>query len=69
MATPKQRTPPMELIRRLADIPDFQSEDEEHAFWTTHEFGAGAPERCPAACPRWSAASAREDQECGRALR
>ena len=39
MATRKQRTPPMEMVRRLADIPDFPSEDEEHAFWSTHELG------------------------------
>lgn len=26
-------------VHRLADIPDFQSEGEEHAYWSTHEFG------------------------------
>jgi predicted DNA binding CopG/RHH family protein len=28
-----------ETVHRLADIPHFQSEDEEHEFWSTHEFG------------------------------
>jgi len=39
MATLKQRTPPMEVVRHLADIPDFPSEVEEHAFWSSHELG------------------------------
>jgi hypothetical protein len=28
-----------ETVHRLEDIPDFKSEEEEHAFWSTHEFG------------------------------
>jgi hypothetical protein len=28
-----------ETVHRLEDIPDFQSEDEEHEFWSTHELG------------------------------
>ena len=28
-----------ETVRQTADIPDFQSEEEEQAFWSTHEFG------------------------------
>ena len=39
MATLKQRTPPKKMVRRLVDIPDISSEDEEHAFWSTHEMG------------------------------
>jgi hypothetical protein len=26
-------------VERLEDIPAFRSEDEEHAFWETHELG------------------------------
>lgn len=39
MAKPKRQTPHLEPVQRLADIPDFQSEEEEHAFWSTHELG------------------------------
>ena len=39
MAKPNERKRPMERVPRLADIPDFQSEEEEHAFWSTHELG------------------------------
>ncbi|MGH2461945.1 MAG: CopG family antitoxin, partial [Chloroflexota bacterium] len=41
-------TPSFESVRHLADIPDFQSEAEEHTFWSTHELG---PELLNAAQP------------------
>src|SRR5260370_16035858 len=39
MAKPKQPDHTFEMVERLAAIPDFQSEEEEHAFWSTHELG------------------------------
>jgi hypothetical protein len=37
----KQRQPDQHFVtlHRLEDIPDFQSEEEEYAFWSTHELG------------------------------
>lgn len=37
MAKPKQRPPKFEAVQQLTDIPDFQSDEEEHAFWSSHE--------------------------------
>ena len=37
MATPKQHDRRVATVNQLADIPDFQSEEEEHAFWSTHQ--------------------------------
>jgi hypothetical protein len=34
-----KRPPKFETVDRLEDIPDFSSEKDEHAFWSTHEFG------------------------------
>jgi hypothetical protein len=39
MAKRKQEAQDFETVHRLEDIPDFQSEEEEHAFWSSHEFG------------------------------
>ncbi len=39
MIKPKQLDQEFETVQRLVDISDFQSEDEEHAFWSTHELG------------------------------
>lgn len=39
MTKPKRWTPNFETVQRLTDIPNFQSEEEEHAFWSTHELG------------------------------
>jgi hypothetical protein len=39
MAKRKRRNNTFETIHCLSDIPDFQLEDDEHAFWATHEFG------------------------------
>lgn len=39
MPEANQRVETFETVRQLVDIPDFQSEDEEHAFWSTHQLG------------------------------
>jgi hypothetical protein len=37
--TMAKQTHKFETVHRPEDIPDFPSEEEEHAFWSTHEFG------------------------------
>ncbi len=32
-----KRKRPLATVNRLEDIPSFSSQDEEHAFWSTHE--------------------------------
>lgn len=39
MAKLKQGDHSLETVRQLTDIPDFQSEEEEHRFWSTHQLG------------------------------
>lgn len=39
MAKSNERNKPIQKVQRRADIPDFQSEEEEHTFWSTHELG------------------------------
>jgi predicted DNA binding CopG/RHH family protein len=39
LTKPKRVEPGFDTVRHLTDIPDFSSEEEEHAFWSTHELG------------------------------